>query len=258
MSLNDDWLENLRFVAHEMKTPIGAIKGFIELATAAGPLTDKQVQFLNRVLASSQRLERLVELMLEAARVDTGKPLTLNHVNLAAVIQHDLQLLESMAAQMNVTVHEDISSSVGLIWADQERLSIVISNLISNSIKYNQVGGEVWVQAYGDDETVVVSVRDTGRGVREEERDNIFRRFYRVPDPKRKIEGTGLGLYIVKSLIEMHGGTITLDSEVGIGSTFTVTLPRTAASKQTTTASEGSSAVAVQGTSFAKASKNEG
>lgn len=226
MSKSDDWLENIRFVAHEMKAPIGAIKGFVELTEAMGPLNDKQIQYLGRVVASSQRLERLVEVMLEAARIDTGKPLISTYMNLGAVVQHEVELLEPLAHQMNVTVHVEIAPDLGLIRADQERLSHVVSNLISNAIKYNRVGGEVWVHAYGDDDGVYLSVRDTGKGIHPEEYQNVFKRFYRVQDPKRKVEGTGLGLYIVKSLVEMHGGSMELSSEMGVGSTFLMKLPR--------------------------------
>ena len=222
---NSNWLDNVRFVAHEMKTPISAITGFIDLAENVGPLTDSQQQFLDRAKTSAQRLLRLAEVLLEAARIDAGKPLNLSEADMRAVIEHEVQQLEPLALQMQVSLHIEFAPDLGLSLFDQERISHAVSNLISNAIKYNKRGGEVWVCVRGDESTLLVEVRDNGQGIKPEDRPHVFDRFFRSHDGK-KIEGTGLGLYIVRELVKLHQGEVDFESEVGVGSTFRVRLPR--------------------------------
>jgi signal transduction histidine kinase len=226
MSDNSGWLENLRFVAHEMRTPIGAVRGFIELVENLGPLNDEQMAFLERVVQTTQRMDRLVDVLLEAARIDSGKPLQVHECDFASVIQHEVQLLEPMARQLGINVSLNADPDTGLVRVDAERVGHVVSNLVSNAIKYNQEGGQVWVEVHGDDQHVYLDVRDTGRGIAPEAAARIYERFYRAHDGKRKVEGVGLGLYIAKSLTELHGGSLDFESEVGIGTTFHLVLPR--------------------------------
>ncbi|MCC6611993.1 MAG: HAMP domain-containing histidine kinase [Anaerolineae bacterium] len=222
---NSNWLDNVRFVAHEMKTPVSAINGFIELAENSGPLTDSQAEFLGRAKFAAQRILRLADVLLEAARIDAGKPLDLADVDMQAVIQHEAQLLEPLARQMQVDLHIEVSPDIGLSRFDQERLGHAISNLISNAIKYNKRGGEVWINVRGDAASLLVEVRDNGRGIKPEDRPHVFDRFFRSRDGK-KTEGTGLGLYIVRELVQLHQGEIDFESEVDVGTTFRLRLPR--------------------------------
>jgi two-component system OmpR family sensor kinase len=224
----DSWLDNIRTVAHELKNPIGAAKGFIELTQAVGPLDEAQAQFLDKALQSIARTEHLVTLMLQAAWVDSGQRLHISDVDLASVIQREVMLLEPMAHQLQVQMHVDVASDIGLIQGDVERLGQVFSNLLSNAVKYNwhDASGQVWLQVRSLGDKIEIDVRDNGVGIPEGDIEHIFERFFRVRDRKRKIEGSGLGLYIVYSLVRMHGGEIKVESTVGEGTRFHVVLPR--------------------------------
>jgi len=222
---NSIWLDNVRFVAHEMKAPVSAITGFIDLAENTGPLNESQQEFLDRAKFAAERLLRLADVLVEAARIDSGKPLALAEADMRAVIQHEVQQLEPLARQMQVSLHVEVAPDLGLSLFDQERISHAVSNLISNAIKYNKRGGEVWVYVRGDEATLSVEVQDTGRGIKPEDRPHVFDRFFRARDGK-KIEGTGLGLYIVRELVKLHHGEVDFESEVGVGTTFRVRLPR--------------------------------
>lgn len=227
---HDSWIENIRMVAHELKTPIFAARGFIDLAQNLGPLNEKQEQYLGRAIDSLGRMERLVLLILQAARVDSGKSLRFEELNLANVIERDVHQLEPFAAQHKVTLHVELGAGLGLIQGNIDSLSQVISNLITNSIKYSKpnLGGEVWIKADGDAGWVTLVVHDDGIGIQAEHLDRIFDRFYRIENGRQKIEGVGLGLYIVRALVEIHGGVVEVDSVVNEGTTFTVRLPRAA------------------------------
>ncbi len=226
MPNNDAWLDNLRFVAHEMRTPIGAVRGFIELVENLGPLNEEQLVFLERIVQTTQRMDRLVDVLLEAARIDSGKPLQLGECDFASVVRREVQLLEPMARQLGIEVEPKLADDIGLALVDAERIGHVISNLVSNAIKYNREGGRVWVEAHGDVDHIYVDVRDTGRGIAPEAAGHVFDRFFRSQDGKRKVEGMGLGLYIAKSLTEMHGGSLEFETKVGLGTTFHLVLPR--------------------------------
>ncbi len=227
---HDSWLENIRMVAHELKTPIFAARGFIDLAENLGPLNEKQEQYLGRAIDSLGRMERLVLLILQAARVDSGKAVRFEELNIANVIERDVHQLEPFADQHNVKLHVELGAGLGLLRGNIDSLSQVISNLLTNAIKYSKPndGGSVWLNADGDDQWVTIVVRDDGIGISSEHLARIFDRFYRVENGKQKIEGVGLGLYIVRALVEQHGGVVSVESAVDQGTTFTIRLPRIA------------------------------
>lgn len=223
---SDSWLDNIRNVTHELKNPIGAAKGFIELAEASGPLQDVQAHYLERALQSLAKTERLITTMLQAAWIDSSRPLKMGDTDFGGVVKHEVEGLEPLAHLQKVTLHLDAASDMGLMTADTERVGHIVGNLVANAIKYNKPNGDVWVKTSADDQQVSVEVRDTGRGIETADIEHIFDRFYRAGGKGRKVEGNGLGLYIVKSLVDMHQGHIHVTSTPGEGSTFTVTLPR--------------------------------
>jgi two-component system, OmpR family, phosphate regulon sensor histidine kinase PhoR len=223
---SDSWLDNIRNVTHELKNPIGAAKGFIELAEASGPLQDDQKHYLERALQSLAKTERLITTMLQAAWIDSSRPLKMGDTDFAGVVQHEVESLEPLAHQQKVQLHIEIAPNVGLMTADTERVGHIVGNLVANAIKYNKTDGEVWVKTSSDDQQVIVEVRDTGRGIEAADIEHIFERFYRAGGKGKKVEGNGLGLYIVKSLVDLHQGQIDVTSTPGEGSTFTVKLPR--------------------------------
>jgi two-component system phosphate regulon sensor histidine kinase PhoR len=222
-----DWNDLLGVVAHDLKTPISAVKGFIELIQHTGPLNDRQTHFSERALAGLQLMEQLVERLLEVAWIDADRPLEPHETDLAELIENAAELLEDQASRRNITIHLEIDPKLGLIQAEARRLDQVMINLLSNAVKYNHEGGEVWVTAVGKRKEVQVVVRDNGQGISDDEREMIFERFFRARQSKKtKVAGTGLGLSIVKAVIEKHGGHIWLESTPGKGSIFTFVLPR--------------------------------
>lgn len=224
--MHESWTEVVGVIAHDLKTPITSVKGYLELIERVGTLNDRQQQFCERAQNSLKQMESLVTLLLELSWIDADRPLECDSCDLAALLLSSAALLEQMAARQAVLVHVEMAESVGMIQAESRRLEQAFINLINNAIKYNHQGGEVWMTASGTVDGVEVTIRDTGRGIAPEDQAHIFERFYRVRPHGETVEGTGLGLSIVKAVIEKHSGTITLDSCVGEGSTFKVWLPR--------------------------------
>jgi signal transduction histidine kinase len=224
---SEAWIELLSVIAHDLNTPIAAVKGFVELVQNAGPLNDKQQKYSDRALAGLQQMEQLVSRLLDLAWVDADKPLELNTCDVGALITDAVNLLENSAAQRDITLHVDIAPTLGSVTGDTQRLSQVIHNLIGNAIKYNRDGGSVWINAAGERDGIQVSVKDTGLGIPPEDQAKVFERFFRAKtNTDKKIKGTGLGLAIVKGVVEKHNGHIWLESVPGEGTTFTFTLPR--------------------------------
>jgi signal transduction histidine kinase len=223
----DTWTELVGIIAHDLKTPITAAKGFIELIKHSGSFNERQDYFSERALSSLRQMEGLVTRLLEIAWIDADRPLEAQDCDLGARIEAAVAMLRDYADKRQVVLHIEIDPDLGSLQADEQRLDNVLTNLISNAIKYNRSGGEVWVRAAGTADNVEVIVRDTGMGIAAEDQPYVFERFFRSSTSRHeKIEGTGLGLSIVKAVIERHGGHIWMESAVDEGSTFAFTLPR--------------------------------
>jgi signal transduction histidine kinase len=222
-----DWNELLGVVAHDLKTPISAVKGFIELMQHVGPLNERQMHFSERALAGLQLMEQLVARLLELAWIDADRPLEPHETDLADLIAMVVELMEDQASRRNITIDVQIDPKLGMIQAEARRLEQVFLNLLSNAVKYNREGGKVWVTVVSKKKEVQITVKDTGLGIPPEEQDSVFERFVRAQASKdSKVEGTGLGLSIVKAVVEKHGGRLWLESVVGEGSSFIFILPR--------------------------------
>ncbi len=223
----NDWVEIISIVAHDLKTPITAIKGFIELIKYSGPLNERQDYFGDRALSALRQMEHLVARLLELAWIDADRPLDPQPCDLCFLIDNTVTLLSDYAERRSVTLHLEIDPELGTVEADERRLEQVAMNLLSNAIKYNRRGGDVWIVVKGTEDNVEVSVHDTGFGISSEDLPNIFERFFRSQATHDEvIEGTGLGLSIVKSNVEKHGGHVWVDSVVDVGTTFGFSLPR--------------------------------
>ncbi len=225
--MQETWTEVVSVIAHDLKTPITSVKGYLELIQRVGPLNERQEQFSQRALNSLKQMEHLVTLLLELSWIDADRPLQCDDCDLAVLLQECAVTLEDMAVRREVIIHLEVDPAMGIIHAESRRLEQAILNLMSNAIKYNRQGGAVWVSAINTPGGVYVSVRDTGLGIRLEDQPYIFDRFFRSSVHEgQRIEGTGLGLSIVKAVIEKHGGSITMESFVGEGSTFRFLLPQ--------------------------------
>jgi PAS domain S-box-containing protein len=215
-------------VSHELRTPLTSMMGFLEMIREeeAGALTDEQKRFLAIVYRSSERLQRLVGDLLFVARLDAnGLQLQFADVRLDEVARESVESASALARSREIEFRIELAEAPA-VWADRERLSQLVGNLISNAIKFTPARGLVTVRTFVDGGNVALQVEDTGIGIPSAEHDRLFQRFFRSSTAtEQAIPGTGLGLVISKAIAEAHGGTIDVRSEKGEGTCFTVRLP---------------------------------
>ncbi len=219
-------------VSHELRTPMTSIKGYADLMLmgAAGMMSPPQERYLKVIKNNADRLHMLVNDLLNISRIETGKttldlrPLDVPQIidqvvegHLHGRIQHENKKLD---------IYTDIEPSLPLVNADHARVTQILTNLVDNAFNYTPEEGSIRLTVKSNGEYVFVSVQDSGIGISEENQQKIFERFFRAEDEDvQAVPGTGLGLAIVRSLIEMHGGRLKVDSQLGEGSTFTFNLP---------------------------------
>lgn len=222
-------MEFLSRLSHELRTPLNAILGFAQLMgmDAARPLPQPHATRLRHILDSGRQLLGLVDDVLDITRIDAGAvQVRLEAVAVADVVAHGVAQVESLAAEHGVRVDVLMPDAPLRVRADRQRLQQVLSNLLSNACKYNHRGGELRLQVQATGDRVAFTVADTGPGIAPADQALLFQPFKRLPGTAAQVEGTGLGLFIVKSLVERMDGRVRLDSRPGEGSRFTVELPR--------------------------------
>lgn len=216
-------------VSHELRTPLSSIKGYAE-TLLDGAIDDKKhaKEFLRIIHDDAVRLANLVNDLLDLSKIESGKlTLILQPLKVKDVIEQVSTMLKHQANVKKIDLSISVSDAITKIYADESRLAQVFVNLIDNAIKYTPQGGSVMVSAKESDSMIAVSVSDTGVGISEEDQERLFERFYRVDKARsRSMGGTGLGLAIVKHIVQAHKGTIKLTSELGKGSTFTISFPK--------------------------------
>jgi len=214
-------------ISHELRTPLTSIKGYVEtLLEGAMNEEDTCRRFLQVILDESDRLARLVSDLLDISMIEAKQvQMQFKETDLAKVVQDTVAILHPTARKLEVEVVTEVPPSC-LINADEDRLRQVFTNLLDNAIKYSQKNGRVLISMGEGDGVAWVELRDSGIGIPPAELERIFERFYRVEKGRSaRLGGRGLGLAIAKQIVEAHGGTITVDSELGRGSAFTVSLP---------------------------------
>jgi two-component system phosphate regulon sensor histidine kinase PhoR len=223
--MRSDFVAN---VSHELRTPLTSIKGFVE-TLLDGALEDPESsrRFLTIVATETDRMVNLVQDLLELSRLEgTDRAWHLVPLDLGGLARETADSYREIAQEADLSLHVEIGDYLPPIQGDATLLRQVIANLLDNAIKYTEPGGHVWLTLSGSDEALHLSVRDTGVGIPTKHLSRIFERFYRVDKGRcRKMGGTGLGLAIVKHIVEKHHGKITVESEYGEGTCFTVTLP---------------------------------
>jgi signal transduction histidine kinase len=220
--------ELVQNVGHELRTPLALIKGYADLLhqESLGSPTEEQSDALKVILARTSALEGLIHNLTMLQRVPR-EALTLEPVQLVAVVQQAWAGFQGAAEAAGVTLVESWSPDLPAVWGDQRRLELAFSHLIDNAIKFSPDGGALTIEGWYDSEYVYVSVADEGIGIATVHLSRIFDRFYQVDgSTRRRFGGMGVGLALVWEIIEVHGGAVTVDSEPGQGSTFTITLPR--------------------------------
>jgi PAS domain S-box-containing protein len=211
-------------VSHELRTPLTSIIGYLELLGSDEPLSPEDRRFVDIVRRNAARLQRMVEELLFLSRVDAGGlELDLADVDVVELARAALGSADPAAAGKRITLEYDGPETLRTR-ADANRLVQVFDNLISNAIKFTPERGCVKVSVASDEETIVASVSDTGCGIPVSEQPRLFERFFRS-SATRDVPGTGLGLTIVRAIVESHGGSIACESTPGDGTTFTFTLP---------------------------------
>lgn len=223
--------EFIATVSHELRTPLTPIRGYVDvlLMGAGGEVSEQQREFLQTIKENTMRMRSLVDDLLDVGRLETGK-IALNYdtMNLGPLIRHEVKLMQAELDRKQMQLILDIPDDLPNIQADNKRVSQVFVNLFSNAIKYTFAQGTIWVrvQVQQPDGCMVVEVEDTGVGLTPEQQEKLFTPFYRADNPLlTEAGGTGLGLTIAKSFIELHGGSITVRSQQGVGSTFAFSLP---------------------------------
>lgn len=210
-----------------MRTPLTSIKGYASILRDRELARDQQTHIAKIILRSEENLLEIVNNILEIEKMQSGAPILLERssFDLALLAQTVAETISAQAMEKSITLNfEEVPSPI-VVEADMNKIKRVITNLISNAVKYTPDGGNVWVVTGVDGRYAVVSVKDNGYGIPEDELPFIFDRYSRVKGHRSLAVGTGLGLAVVKSLVEAHGGNILVESEVDVGSTFSVNLP---------------------------------
>ena len=218
-------------LSHELRTPLNAILGFAQLLhlDTSRTLTDSQTQQVQWILSAGQQLLALVEDVLDLTKVEAGEVrMNLQAVDIGPMMASSLTLLEGVATRYRVTFIDRLPDKPLRARADPQRLQQVFMNLLSNGCKYNRPGGHVTIDGRLEGDEVVIDIADNGIGMTPEDAGQLFQPFKRVVSSAHYIEGTGLGLYIVKLLVERMRGEVTVDTREGIGSCFTLRLPAAA------------------------------
>jgi len=230
--------EFVSFVAHELKNPMTSIKGYTELlaAGAVGPINEMQSNFLTTIKSNVERMSTLVSDLNDNSKIEAGKlRLEFRPVAVPDLVDEVIRSTRRQVEEKKQTIRVDLPANLPKVWADHTRAAQVLTNLVSNAHKYTPAGGEVIIAAeraanewdpQGASEVVHLWVKDNGIGISPEDQPKIFQKFFRSDDSKaREAPGTGLGLNITRSLVEMQGGKIWFESQFRAGTSFHVTIP---------------------------------
>ena len=221
--------EFLANMSHELRTPLNAVIGFSEvlLQRMFGELNEKQDEYLTDIYASGQHLLSLINDILDLSKIEAGRmELAPAPFHLPSALENAVTLVKERAARHGITLQVDLEPQLGELVGDERKIKQVLLNLLSNAVKFTPDGGRITLTAGRTDDAIEIAVTDTGIGIASEDQTAIFEEFRQVgADETRKQEGTGLGLTLARKFVELHGGRIWVESEVGRGSTFTITLP---------------------------------
>lgn len=222
--------ELVSMVAHELRSPLTSIAGFSELLLDEGVTQEQSKEYAEIILKESNRLGDLINKFLDISRIESGKsqvhktPVQMGHV-IESILEMNMYLAERKGMRVNLDIPDDLAT----VWVDREMMGEVILNLFSNAVKYSPDGKTIFIKVEDKDDEQLVTVIDQGYGIPEKSLNKIFDKFYRVTDNEfiQEISGSGLGLSLVKEIVELHEGSIWVESKLGEGSTFTFSIPKT-------------------------------
>ncbi len=216
--------------SHNLRTPITIIRGYLQtLLKDEKKYPKEKREAITHINAATEKLQSLSEDLLEIASLEGHSVLILKQVDIEKVVRDLILEVSPQASRKGIAISTEIEKDLPKLNADEKRIRELVKHLLQNAVKFNKKGGEVLLKASIEEKSLKISVKDTGIGISKEEQSKIFNKFYRVgTNLEYNYEGEGLGLYIVKTVVELHGGKIWVDSTPGIGSTFTFTIPLTA------------------------------
>jgi GAF domain-containing protein len=220
--------EFLANMSHELRTPLNAIIGFSDVLLEGmfGEVNEKQTEYLRDILSSGTHLLSLINDILDLSKIEAGRmELDLTDFDVPSAIDNALTLMRERASRHGITLTHVVDRGLGHIRADERKFKQVLLNLLSNAVKFTPSGGKVEVRGRLAQGMVEVAVTDTGEGIALEDQQAVFEEFRQVGKSSKKIEGTGLGLALCRKFVELHGGSLGVESQVGVGSTFTFTIP---------------------------------
>ena len=217
-------------MSHELRTPLNAVIGFSDVLSQQmfGPLNARQTEYLEDIRTSGQHLLALINDVLDLAKVEAGRlELDSSEFSLREALESVGMMVRERARSLGIGLDAVIAPEIGIVRADERKIKQVVLNLLSNAVKFTPAGGRVELGARPEGDGIVVTVRDTGVGIAPADQARVFEEFAQARSAAtREQEGTGLGLTLSKNFVELHGGRIWVESEVGKGSTFSFTLPQ--------------------------------
>jgi signal transduction histidine kinase len=216
--------EFVTIVSHDLRSPLTSIIGFTELLPAAGPLNAKQKEFVQHSIEATNNMRRLIDDLLDLAKIESGISPAHAPCHMYDISQKVVTDFQGIALNSNIELSLIKRGELGPVMGDSSQLERALTNLVGNALKFTPSGGQVRVGLQATDNLLHIAVVDTGRGIPEKDLPRIFEKFYRVEE-HQETQGSGLGLAMVNSIINSHGGTISVRSQEGKGSVFTITLP---------------------------------
>ncbi len=219
--------EFVNTVSHDLRSPLTAILGYVDLLDRVGPVNDQQREFIHRVQVSVESITRLVNDLLELGRIEAGFDSQNEIVPLEGILRYSLETVSGQISEKRLNFHLDLPMDIPPIRGNPIRLRQMLDNLVGNAIKYTPEGGDITIEMEVQGEQVIFRISDNGPGVPPADQPHIFEKFYRASNVPKGVGGSGLGLAIVKSIVDSHQGRIWVESLLGRGSTFTVVLPLT-------------------------------
>ncbi len=219
--------EFINTISHDLRSPLTAVLGYVELLERVGTLNDAQREFVQRVQTSIQNITALVNDLLELGRIEAGVDVQKELLPLESLVQLAVETYDSLAAEKGLHLHVSLPADGQSVEmrGDPIRLRQMIDNLLNNAIKYTPEGGEITVELEKQNGQAILRISDTGPGIPPADQPHIFEKFYRATNVPKGVGGSGLGLAIVKSIVDSHHGRIWVESILGKGSTFVVVLP---------------------------------
>jgi two-component system phosphate regulon sensor histidine kinase PhoR len=218
--------EFINTVSHDLRSPLTAVQGYVDLLERVGPVNEQQHEFLHRIQTSMESITSLVNELLELGRIESGFDRQNEVVSLDSILRFSLETVDGLISEKHLNLHLHLPEEIPPTRGNPIRLRQMVDNLLGNAIKYTPDGGDITIEMEAQSEQIILRINNTGPGIPPADQPHIFEKFYRARNVPKGVEGSGLGLAIVKSIVVSHQGRIWAESLPGHGSTFTVILPR--------------------------------